>query len=86
MTDYIEINRNSWNNKVATHVASDFYDVEGFLKGKTSLNKFELDLLGNIEGKSILHFQCHFGQDIPGWLVASEGGLTVALDITISES
>ena len=25
-------------------------------------------------------------QDIPGWLVASESGLTVALDITISES
>ena len=24
-------------------------------------------------------------QDIPGWLVASENGLTVALDITISE-
>jgi isoleucyl-tRNA synthetase len=24
-------------------------------------------------------------QDIPGWLVATEGGLTVALDITISE-
>lgn len=24
-------------------------------------------------------------QDIPGWLVASEGGLTVALDITLSE-
>lgn len=25
-------------------------------------------------------------QDIPGWLVASEGGLTVALDITLSDS
>lgn len=25
-------------------------------------------------------------QDIPGWLVASEGGITVALDITISEA
>ncbi|MDG2245708.1 MAG: isoleucine--tRNA ligase [Flavobacteriales bacterium] len=25
-------------------------------------------------------------QDIPGWLVASEGGISVALDITISES
>jgi isoleucyl-tRNA synthetase len=24
-------------------------------------------------------------QDIPGWLVATEGGLTVALDITLSE-
>jgi isoleucyl-tRNA synthetase len=25
-------------------------------------------------------------QDIPGWLVATEGGITVALDITITES
>ena len=25
-------------------------------------------------------------EDIPGWLVASEGGLTVALDVTISEA
>jgi isoleucyl-tRNA synthetase len=27
----------------------------------------------------------HYAQDIPGWLVASEGGLTVALDITITD-
>jgi SAM-dependent methyltransferase len=60
---YLEINKNSWNNKVATHVASDFYDVAGFLKGKSSLNSFELDLLGDVKGKSILHLQCHFGQD-----------------------
>ena len=26
-----------------------------------------------------------FSEDIPGWLVASEGGITVALDITITE-
>jgi isoleucyl-tRNA synthetase len=25
-------------------------------------------------------------QDIPGWLVATEGGITVALDITISDT
>jgi len=37
--------------------------MENFIKGKTSLNEIELDLLGNIEGKSILHLQCHFGQD-----------------------
>jgi SAM-dependent methyltransferase len=61
--NYIEINKNSWNNKVAIHVASDFYDVAGFLKGKSSLNSFELDLLGDVKGKSILHLQCHFGQD-----------------------
>jgi hypothetical protein len=33
------------------------------LKGESSLNDIELDLLGDIKGKSILHLQCHFGQD-----------------------
>ena len=61
--DYIEINRNAWNNKIDAHLKSEFYDLEGFLKGKTSLNDIELQLLGDIRGKTILHLQCHFGQD-----------------------
>ena len=61
--NYIEINRNSWNNRTDVHVKSEFYDLDGFLKGETSLNDIELPLLGNIQGKSILHLQCHFGQD-----------------------
>jgi len=62
-SNYIEINRNSWNNKTETHLKSEFYDVEGFIKGKSSLNEIELQLLGDIKGKKILHLQCHFGQD-----------------------
>lgn len=61
--DYIEINKNLWNERVKYHLASEFYDVAGFISGKTSLNNIELDLLGNVTGKSILHLQCHFGQD-----------------------
>lgn len=61
--NYIEINRNSWNNKTDLHIKSDFYDLPGFLKGKSSLNGIELNLLGEVKGKSILHLQCHFGQD-----------------------
>lgn len=61
--DYIDINRDSWNKRVDTHLASDFYNLDGFLKGKSSLNSIELDLLGDIKGKTILHLQCHFGQD-----------------------
>jgi SAM-dependent methyltransferase len=61
--DYIEKNRLSWNNRVETHLKSDFYDLEGFLQGKSSLKSIELDLLGDISGKKILHLQCHFGQD-----------------------
>ena len=43
---------------------------------------------GTIEGEAIELDLADFdiaAQDIPGWLVASEGGLTVALDITISD-
>ncbi len=58
-----EINRNTWNTKVNIHAQSDFYDLANFKNGKSSLNKYELQALGNITGKSILHLQCHFGQD-----------------------
>ncbi|WP_044214286.1 class I SAM-dependent methyltransferase, partial [Saccharicrinis fermentans] len=61
--NYIDINRNSWNNRTETHLKSEFYDLDGFLKGRNSLNDIELNLLGDIKGKSILHLQCHFGQD-----------------------
>jgi len=44
---------------------------------------------GNVDGLDIELDMQDFeivAQDIPGWLVASENGLTVALDITISET
>ena len=61
--DYIKINNQTWNNKTDVHITSDFYDVASFLNGKSSLNDIELQLLGNVQGKKILHLQCHFGQD-----------------------
>ena len=61
--DYLNVNRLSWNNRVETHVNSDFYNMQGFLHGETSLKEIELELLGDVKGKKILHLQCHFGQD-----------------------
>ncbi len=61
--NYIEINRQSWNNRLDAHLKSDFYDLDRFLRGESSLNEIELNILGEIKGKSILHLQCHFGQD-----------------------
>lgn len=61
--NYITINKQSWNKRTDAHFHSDFYDVDGFIKGNTSLNSIELNLLGDVTGKSILHLQCHFGQD-----------------------
>lgn len=61
--NYLEINRNSWNNRTESHLKSEFYDLKGFLNGNSSLNDIELNLLGDLQGKSVLHLQCHFGQD-----------------------
>lgn len=61
--DYLQINKTLWNVRTETHLDSNFYDVDGFLKGKSSLNQIELELLGDVNNKSLLHLQCHFGQD-----------------------
>ncbi len=61
--NYKEINRKLWNSKTDFHINSEFYDNETFIEGRNSLKSIELELLGDINGKSILHLQCHFGQD-----------------------
>ncbi len=61
--NYIEVNKALWNQKTKFHVDSEFYANESFLAGRSTLNQYELDLLGDIAGKSVLHLQCHFGQD-----------------------
>lgn len=58
-----ETNRKTWNTKVAIHAESEFYEMQNFKKGKTSLKKYEIDALGDISDKKLLHLQCHFGQD-----------------------
>lgn len=61
--NYLQTNRESWNRRTHLHIDSDFYEMPAFLDGKSSLKTIELDLLGKVQGKSILHLQCHFGQD-----------------------
>jgi len=67
MNDYFKTNQQLWDAKTAFHKNSEFYDLENFKKGKSSLNKYELDALGDVSGKSLLHLQCHFGQDTLSW-------------------
>lgn len=61
--NYFESNKQLWNERTGVHVKSDFYNNEEFLAGKNSLNKIEISELGNVKGRSLLHLQCHFGQD-----------------------
>ncbi len=63
MENYIEVNRKLWNDRVDIHVESEFYDQDSFMNGKTSLKAIELELLGEIKDKDVIHLQCHYGQD-----------------------
>lgn len=65
--DYIKINQRSWDMRTEVHYDSAFYDNEAFINGKNSLNDIELNIIGDVKGKSILHLQCHFGQDTIQW-------------------
>ena len=78
--NYFETNRVTWNKKVAVHVQSGMYDMEAFKAGKPSLMPYELNALGNVNGKSLLHLQCHFGQDTLSW--GRLGAKCVGVDIS----
>ena len=77
---YFKTNRNTWNKKVKIHSKSDMYDIEAFKKGKTSLMPYELKALKNVRGKTLLHLQCHFGQDTLSW--SREGAKCVGIDLS----
>lgn len=65
---YIKTNQSLWNSKVDYHTASDFYQLENFKNGWNSLRHIEMKALGNkVKDKSMLHLQCHFGQDSLAW-------------------
>ncbi len=61
--EFFKANKLLWNKRVDINFKSEFYNNEEFKKTKNSLNSIELNELGDISGKSILHLQCHFGQD-----------------------
>ncbi len=80
MQKFFDANKAVWNKKVSYHFKSDFYDVAGFRKGKNSLRFIELDELGDVKGKSMLHLQCHFGLDSLSW--ARLGAEVTAVDFS----
>ncbi|MET9434027.1 class I SAM-dependent methyltransferase [Streptomyces sp. NPDC006551] len=65
--DWREANRARWDERVAIHAASEFYDLDAFRAGKEVLRDFELAEVGDVTGRSLLHLQCHIGLDTLSW-------------------
>ena len=70
MTDQNEalaVNRAIWDEKAGINYRSAMYDVDGFRAGAVRLPAYEIEEVGDVAGKDLLHLQCHFGIDTLSW-------------------
>lgn len=78
--DWRQANLAMWDERVPIHLRSDFYDVTGFRVSQDALRGFELDEVGDVSGKQLLHLQCHIGTDTLSW--ARRGAVVTGLDFS----
>jgi SAM-dependent methyltransferase len=80
--EYFEANRKMWDEFAKEHFQneSEFYSVKSFLEGKSTLKSYELNEMGEVKGKKLLHLQCHFGLDTLSW--EREGAIVTGVDFS----
>ncbi|GAB2463298.1 SAM-dependent methyltransferase [Conyzicola lurida] len=83
--DWLDANRAQWDERVPLHVASEFYDQSALRAGHGALYPIEERELADyfpegLEGKRILHLQCHFGAD--SLVLAQRGATVVGIDFS----
>ena len=77
---YFRANQLLWNQRTVVHRDSSFYDLAGFKKGGSCLTPIELNEMGDVNGKKLLHLQCHFGMDTLDW--ARRGAQVTGVDLS----
>ena len=78
--DALAANRAWWDATVPVHVASEFYDVEGWLAEERGPRAREAAVIGDVTGLDLVHLQCHFGKDTLSW--ARAGARVTGLDFS----
>ncbi|HXT90562.1 MAG TPA: methyltransferase [Trebonia sp.] len=66
MTESLDVNRASWDERVPAHVASADYAVRRFIADPDFISgvvRFDVPLLGDVRGLRGVHLQCHIGTD-----------------------
>ncbi len=82
MNEYTEANRKHWDEIAPIHAASPFYRVDEFRAGQSKLiNRVEVEEVGDVRGKTLLHLQCHFGMDTMSW-ARNHGAIVTGADFS----
>jgi SAM-dependent methyltransferase len=82
MDEALRGNRTLWDAWTKIHVGSDFYDVASFKNGERPIRvaEYEREEVGSVEGRTLLHLQCHFGLDTLSW--ARLGATVTGIDFS----
>ncbi|MFN2595180.1 MAG: class I SAM-dependent methyltransferase [Actinomycetota bacterium] len=64
---FLRVNQARWDELVDVHAASDHYNLEGFRAGAIRVRDYEIEDVGDVNGKSLLHLMCHLGIDTLSW-------------------
>jgi len=73
-------NRALWDEWADINARSEFYRIDEFRAGRSKLRPYELDEIGPVLGRTLLHLQCHFGLDTLSW--AREGAVVTGADFS----
>jgi SAM-dependent methyltransferase len=76
----IASNRALWDEWAAVHAAGDWYDLDAVRSGTEKLRTYEIEEVGDVAGKSLLHLQCQIGTDSIAW--ARRGADVTAVDFS----
>ena len=80
MREELEINRNYWDEATEIHTRGNVYGIDEFKSGLCRLHRVEVEEVGDVRGKSLLHLQCHFGIDTLSW--ARRGAKVTGIDFS----
>lgn len=78
--NYFEANKLMWDARTEAHINSKFYDLEGFRNGNNALGPIVLEEMPEVDGKTLLHLQCHFGLDTLSF--ARMGAVVTGVDLS----
>ena len=67
MDEHLASNRALWDEWAEINARSGFYNLEDFKRGGVRIRDYEIEEVGSVTGKTLLHLQCHFGIDSLSW-------------------
>jgi SAM-dependent methyltransferase len=80
MRSEIENNRAYWDEATEIHERGNVYGIEDFKAGRCRLHRVEVEEVGDVRDRRLLHLQCHFGLDTLSW--ARRGAKVTGVDLS----